>query len=218
MQDQIVVTGIVIKQSPVGESDRRVTILTTQRGKISAFARGARKPNSRFAATTCPFCFGEFKLYGGRDSYNIAEAEIKNFFESFLTDIEGACFAAYFGEIIDYYCRENNDEKDMLKLFYQSLRAIEHVGFENSFVRTVFELKSIVINGEYPGAPNDIQLSEAALYALEFIRLTPPEKLYTFKVADTVAEELRLVAARYCKRYMDHNFKSLDILEQMTGC
>lgn len=54
MQEQIRDKGIIIKAEPIGEYDRRVVILTENRGKISAFARGARRPNSKFVASTNP--------------------------------------------------------------------------------------------------------------------------------------------------------------------
>ncbi|MCQ2526908.1 MAG: DNA repair protein RecO [Lachnospiraceae bacterium] len=215
MQDQVVVTGIVIKQAPVGESDRRVTILTNSRGKISAFARGARKPNSRFAATARPFCFGTFKLYEGRDAYNIADAEISNYFENLLTDIEGSCYAAYFGEVVDYYCRENNDERDMMKLFYQGLCAISFEGITNRLVKCIFEIKSIMINGEYPGIPNSMKLSDTAIYTLDYIYNTLPEKVFSFNLDNEVLEEIERVAGRLRKSVIDHHFKSLEILEAM---
>ncbi len=213
MQDFTEVTGIVLKQMPVGESDRRVTILTNTIGKISAFAYGARKPNSRFSAATCPLAFGKFKLFAAGDSYRIAEADIQNFFEEFRADLTGSFYASYFAEIADYYCRENNDEGDMMKLFYQSLRALCKDSIPNPLVRVVYELRSIGVNGEYPGPPGDMALSESAVYTLEFIQKTPIKTLYTFSVTENVLEELKRVSGEYCKRYMDHSFKSLSILE-----
>ena len=43
MQESLYVTGIVLKQTPFGEYDRIVSLLTREKGKITAFARGARK-------------------------------------------------------------------------------------------------------------------------------------------------------------------------------
>ncbi len=61
-EDFLSVTGIVLKAQPVGESDRRITILTSSKGRIGAFARGARKQGSRFAAGTCSVAVGNFRL------------------------------------------------------------------------------------------------------------------------------------------------------------
>ena len=88
MQEYTQITGMVLKAEPVGEYDRRVVILTKEKGKISAFARGARKPNSRLLAATNPFSFGEFKLYAGRNSYTVMDARSGNYFEGLREDLK----------------------------------------------------------------------------------------------------------------------------------
>ncbi|MCM1185398.1 MAG: DNA repair protein RecO [Lachnoclostridium sp.] len=212
MQEFVCVTGMILKQMPVGEYDRRICLLTKERGKISAFAKGARRPNSRLAAASNPFCFGTFKLYEGRNSYTVADAEIQNYFEELMTDYEGAYYGMYFAEVADYYTRENNDEREMLKLLYQSLRALCSPALKNPLVRVIFELKAIAVNGEYPGAPVGKKLAESTLYALNYIEKTPVEKLYTFTVTDEIFKELQSVSTEYCRRFMDGSFKSLEIL------
>lgn len=209
------VTGIVLKTFPVGEYDRGIILLTRERGKISAFARGARKPGNRLAAASNPFSFGRFKLYEGKNSYNIVETDIQNFFEELRTDYVGACYGLYFAEVAEWYTRENNDEREMLKLLYQSLRALCADSLPNPLVRCVFECRAIVINGEFPGAPADEKLEESTVYALQYIAESPIEKLYTFTVTDSVLEELKTVATRYMKQFVGHNFKSLEVLQTL---
>ncbi|MDL2302515.1 DNA repair protein RecO [Lachnospiraceae bacterium OttesenSCG-928-D06] len=215
MQEFICVTGIILKQTPIGEYDRRILLLTKERGKISAFARGARKPTSRLSASTSPFSFGIFKLYEGKNSYTLTEADIQNYFEELRNDYIAAYYGMYFTEVADYYTRENNDEKEMLRLLYQSLRALSSKTIQNPLIKCIYEIKAIVINGEFPGVPADKILEESTVYALHFIATTKVEKLYTFTVTDAVLIELEEIAARYCKLFMDREFKSLEILKTL---
>lgn len=215
MQEFICVTGMILKQAPIGEYDRRICLLTRERGKISAFAKGARKPGSKLAAGSNPFSFGVFKLYEGKSSYTVAEADIHNYFEEFRTDFAGAYYGMYFAEVADYCTRENNDESQMLKLLYQSLRALCAPSLGNPLIKCIFEIKTVAVNGEFPGIPQDLHLSDSAAYAVEYIAASTIEKLYTFTVTDDVLTELEAAAACYRSRFMEHEFKSLEIIKTL---
>ncbi len=212
MEDIITVRGIVLKHSPSGDYDWVATIFTAQRGKITAFARSARKPGGRLSGCVEPFCFGTFKLFAGRNSYSIVEADIENYFEGFRGDLEGACYGTFFLEIASYYTRENIEDTELLNLLYISLRALLKDSIPNKLVRCVYELRSLQIEGEYPGTPTDMAVSDSARYALEHIESAPLEKLYTFLVSDEVLEELCRVTKQYRKRFIDRTFKSMEML------
>lgn len=148
--NQIVLTGMVLSTAPVGEYDRRVVILTKEQGKISAFARGARRPNSPLVGAVNPFSFGEFTMYEGRTSYTIQSASISNYFAELREDVTGAYYGFYFLELANYYTKECNDEREMLKLLYQTMRALSNPHIPDLLIRYIFELKALCINGQAP--------------------------------------------------------------------
>ena len=83
-------------------------------------------------------------------------------------------------------------------------------------MRAVFELKLMEINGEYMEKPLG-RLEDSTIYTWEYVLASPVEKLYTFTLSDEVLKELGKVMGRYLDVYVDHRFKSLEILEQLTG-
>lgn len=214
MSQKIKVTGLVLSATPIGEYDKRVVLLTKERGKISAFAKAARRPNSPLIGVTNPFCFGEFLLYEGRSSYTVMQADISNYFMELSADLEKAYYGFYFLELADYYTREYNDELQMLKLLYQTLRALCSAKLQTELVRYIYELKTLVVNGECPDVRKEEGLiSAATLYTLQYIVATPVEKLYTFTVSEEVLDELHRVVKAYLDAVVEKEFKSLEILE-----
>lgn len=245
MGQTIVLTGMVLSAIPMGEYDKRITILTRERGKISAFAKGARRQGSALTAAANPFAFGEFEVYEGRSSYTVKGASIANYFRELLAEFETIYYGFYFLEIADYYTRENADELHMLKLLYQSLRALEKESLSNRLVRCIFELKTAVINGEYPnaftcvgcggseelvwfsagrggmicphckGSGPAIPVEASALYAIQYILTSSIEKLYTFSVSKQVLATLERIMQEYRAHYVDRSFQSLKVLEEL---
>ena len=246
MENHVTVTGMVLAAMPVGDFDKRLVILTKEHGKIVAFARGARKPNSALLACSQPFSFGEFQVYAGRNSYSVNSANIQNYFPELREDLDAISYAFYFAELAEYVTRENNDEVEVLKLLYQTFRILTKGIISLRLIRYIFELKLMCINGETPqvfecvscgstedvylfsaikgglvckqckkGLPDLISLSGSTIYTLQFIIVTPVEKLYTFTVKDDVLRELGKVLRDYMKEYLNGHFKSLEVLEMI---
>lgn len=150
MDGQLTVTGMVLSAMPVGEYDKRVVLLTAEYGRISAFARSARKPTSHLLGATNPFAFGNFELYEGRTSYTIRRAEIINAFPEVYSDLTLSFYGSYFLEIAEHYGQENLDERERLILLYQTMRALCSRRFSLRLIRSIYELKTMMLAGEPP--------------------------------------------------------------------
>ena len=210
---------MVISSMPIGEYDRRLEILTDSMGRISAFARGARKPSSPLVSISRVFAFGEFELYEGRSSYSVNSAKISNYFEELTKDVEKTYYGFYFLELASYFTREGLDATETLKLIYQSLRALNVESLSLPLVRAIYEIKTLEINGLCPDTDlirERYELRQSALYAIDFVKRTPIEKLYTFKLTPEVELEFATVAQLLLGRFTDKKFHSLEMLESIS--
>ena len=211
------VRGMVLQASSCGEYDKRMVILTKERGKITAFARGARRQKSPLLAAANPFVFGVFTVYEGRDAYTLAQAEVSNYFMELKEDVVGTCYGCYFMEVASYYTRENLDGAQLLNLLYASLLALSIEKLDNELVRCVFEMKAMALNGEYPySVTEDASLQEATRYTVAYVLEAPIQKLYTFTLKPEIFRELRRVQDRLNRTGIDRDFKSLQILKSMV--
>lgn len=134
----------------MGENDRRILLLTRERGLISAFARGARRQSNALGAATNPFTFGAFEAFEGRNSVTVVRAEVQEYFRSLMTDLDNVYYASYFLEVCEYYGEPGVDETERLNLLYVTLRALEKGVIPRQLIRRIFELRTLYINGEYP--------------------------------------------------------------------
>ena len=238
----VTLTGIVLASSDVGEFDKRLVILTKESGRVTAFAKGARRPNNPLVAACSPFCFGTFDAFEGRNSYHISKANISNYFRDLVLDYDKVCLGSYFLEVADFLSIEAADERNRLALLYQSLRALESGKFSHRLLRNIYDLKTWVIDGEYPNVfscmscgkkenlttfslkrhgmlckecsynEGGVDISNSTLYAMQFIVSTSIEKLYTFVLNEKTEEELTRILDSYRLNYRTHKYKSEEFL------
>ena len=206
MREPINVSGMVLSASPVGEYDKRVVILTRELGKITAFARGARRMKSPLMAVSNPFVFGEFQVYAGRDSYTLSGANIKEYFLDLAQMQPGVYYGFYFLELAEYFGQEGNDETQMLNLLCGTKENL-----------TVFSLRDSAIYCQNCGKTirDPWPLQPGTVLACRYIIAAPLEKLYGFTVNEEILDEFERLLRAYLHRYVEKKMKTLQILDLM---
>ncbi len=63
--------GIVLRRVDYGETDRILTVLTREHGKIGVIAKGARRPQSKLASRTDLFVRSRMQLASGRGELDV---------------------------------------------------------------------------------------------------------------------------------------------------
>lgn len=148
MREEQIVTGIVLYATLVGEYDKRLVVLTKERGKITVFANGARRPNSTLRAASQSFVMGKFTVVSGREAYNLVKVEIDEYFQELAYDMEKMCYASYFTEFMSYYTREGDSCVANLNLLYFTLKALVEDKMSNQLIKDVYEIRLMDIEGQ----------------------------------------------------------------------
>ena len=65
---EITTNGLVIREKEF-KGDRILLLLTEEKGIITAYAKGAKSPKSRFASSTDLFCYTRFVLRDKSNKY-----------------------------------------------------------------------------------------------------------------------------------------------------
>jgi len=94
-------TGLVLHRTLLGETDKILTIYTREHGKISAVAKGARKPGSRISGATELFTCTRFLIGKGRSLDVVSQCEIIESYPALRVDLEKLARATYICELLD---------------------------------------------------------------------------------------------------------------------
>ncbi len=160
MSKIIKLTGIVIAENDVSESDKMLTILTSEKGKISAIAKYSRRSKSSLLSGTQFLCFSNFLLYKGSNNYIVNESIPIEMFYNIHQDYDKLLLATNITKMINKVALENYLEHNLLKLFLTTLKFISNNGeletYKKSdiFIESVFRIRLLKQLGFTPKLVN----------------------------------------------------------------
>lgn len=144
------INGIILSENNLGDFDKMLTMLTPGAGKISCVAKGARRPKSALLAGTQIFCFGEYLMYKGTNTYHINSVETIEVFYNIRTDLDKLKYAVHINKIVQDVTHENENSYNILQLLLNTLYTISETDKDLDMVLGVFKLRLLTILGFTP--------------------------------------------------------------------
>src|SRR6185312_9404470 len=95
------VQAVVLRRRNLAETDKIVTLFTRERGKLSAVAKGARRPQSRIAGATEPPTFVRAFMAVGQNLDLVTQCEVKEAFPQLRSDLSKLTYCGYLLELTE---------------------------------------------------------------------------------------------------------------------
>ena len=200
MIKNIKTSGIVLKESNLGENSKLLVFFTKDFGKISVVAKGVKKTGSSLVQLSQLFAYSNLELYKGNSNlYTLTGGSLIESFSGLGEDYDRIASAGEIVLNILKVIQEDLPDIDSLRLLLNSLHFISSGKRSPDFVSTVFLLKMLQFQGVVPEIYEIEQmwnqkLNDSTINALEHIFYSELSELFNFGVSDFVKMELKGVS------------------------
>jgi DNA repair protein RecO (recombination protein O) len=144
--------ALVLRSYKLGETSKIVVLLTRERGKLRAVARGARGGKPRYQSALEPLSEVRASLHGrqGTELYRLGACELlRSAFAASSRGLANALAFSYFAELLDAFCAEGQVEDDVYRLAIAVTRAAED-GVPSDVLSRYVEAWLLKLHGLYP--------------------------------------------------------------------
>lgn len=145
------VLGVVLRTTPLRESDLLVVLLTAEHGRITAVARGGRKSQRRFAGALQLLVLGRYQL--GRpprgELWNLESADIVRDWHGVASDVLAVAHASYIAELAGALLPTETPEPHALELVVALWDVLAAGGPSPAVLRTI-EIALLDLAGHRP--------------------------------------------------------------------
>jgi DNA repair protein RecO (recombination protein O) len=143
------VQAFVLSTLDYGDSDRIVSLFSLEHGRVTAFARGAKKSRKRFGAALETFARIEAQVRVKQGLSGIQQAEIQNIYPRIRSDLAGIAHALYACELLETMTPEGHPLPRLYRLLATYLDRLETESALESD-RRFFEINLLNILGYRP--------------------------------------------------------------------
>jgi len=237
--------GLVIKEVPYNDSDKMITLITEDHGKIGVLARNAKK-YGRSSYGTQVLTYGEYVIFKGRTTYTMNNCDVQMNFYNLATDLTRFAHAAHMLEMAEDAALDNTLSKEILNLLIHGLMALQK-GRTPLLVSSAFALKLMQITGYPPHVSScascntedieqiffsfkyngficencskqdteAVRVDIGTAKGIMYVLLAQNGKVFNFELSAENLKTFSSIAFRYISRQLDKSYKKLDILNEL---
>ena len=141
--------AVVLRQMPLGEADRILTLHTQDMGKVRAVAKGVRRPRSRLGGHLELLNHVSVSLSVGRNLDVVNEAQIVRSFTGFRDDLSRLSRAIYLSELVDRFTVEGSSSYDVYRMLLSVFDRLDRSD-ESDLLLRHFEVHILDASGYRP--------------------------------------------------------------------
>ncbi len=143
--------GVVTRVIDVGASDKLLSIITPDRGRIGVMVKGGRSPSSKNRSVSQLFTYAELEISKKKGMYWLRGGSVIAPFYGLSTDITKIALATYLCELANELTDEEGEGSErIMKLLLNSMYLIAKGEKEQRSVKAVFELRAAAMEGYCP--------------------------------------------------------------------
>lgn len=161
------IRAYVLSTKQYGESDLIVSLFSLEKGKIRVIAKGAKKSQKRFVNVFEPCSLIQAQIMAPRYSglYLITEAQLIKNYTSIALDPLKFIHANLAIELVDLWCREEDNNSRVFYLLNWFLMQLEkmNLSIELARISLFFQIKILVLSGYCPDIKKCIECSKVSM-------------------------------------------------------
>ena len=151
--------GVVIRQMPLGEADRILTLCSPDMGKVRAVAKGVRRTKSRLGGHLELLNRASVSVAIGRNLDTISEAYAISTFGDIRGDLKRVSRGLYVAELVDCFSFEGNGNQAIYSLLLGTLHSLER-GTNLDMLMRWFEMRLLDCSGYLPELVHCVECRE----------------------------------------------------------
>jgi len=238
------VEGLIVKETPCGDSSKIIQVLTKEYGIISIMCKGAKSMKSKLRSLTMRFTYGIFHIYYKENKLStLITVDIIDNLTNIKNDITLISFMTYLTELTTQVIKQSN-EKEIYDDFINGILKINN-NLDPLVITNILEIKYlphlgvglnldscskcgsknniVTIDGDAGGYVCSNCLQQERIVSLKTIKMlrmyyyVDIKSISELNISDEVKEEINFFLNKYYDRYTGLYLSSKEFLKTIAN-